>query len=929
VKKKFIGRKACNHQSLAKDYVRIMAYSRKNKPDGMGTEKRCPGFRLSWIGLFCALFWATCAPLPAPAQVNVLTYHNDNARTGQDLNETTLTPANVNTNTFGLLFSYPVDGQVFAQPLYMAAVAITNQGTHNVVIAATENDSVFAFDADTHSPPLWQVSFINPAAGVTAVPSADVDCTVISPVVGITGTPVIDPTTLTLYVVAKTKEVNGTTTNYVHRLHALDMGSGAEKFGGPVVIQPVVAGTGEVNDGAGHVLFNDLRLLNRPALLLANGVVYAAFASHCDYTPYHGWILGFNAQTLQPQGVFNSTPNGGLGGFWEGADGPATDAEGYIYVICGNGTFDGTTNNDFGDSYLKLAPDGTNLVVADYFTPYNQLYLSTNDMDAGSGGLVVLPDAVGSAAHPHLAVGAGKDGIIHLVDRDALGEYNPTNNDQIVQSLAAIGACYSVPAYFDNTLYYIANKDAPKAFAFSDGLLETNPISTNSTIFVSGATPSITADGTTNAIVWALQNNSVAILHAYNATNLALELYNSQQAGSRDALGTWVHFTVPTVANGKVYAGTASALSVFGIALWNATPGIVPDGGIFTNSVMVTFTSNAPASQIYYTLDGTTPTTNSAPYSAPLSLTNTTIVQAIAAVPGRGASPPAAALFVTPAPVTILAGLGGNGSGWTLNGGSIVTNDVLTLTDGSRPEARSAFFNVPQYIAAFNAQFVYQCSGSADGAAFVLQNATGGARALGGYNSGLGYSGISPSAAVELNICSCTGGSGTLFATNGLTGYPPPSEYTSTLPVNLAGGHPIWVMLNYDGSNLAENLIDLITGESYNATYAVNLPVAVGGSATAFVGFTASDGDAGLASIQTISDFTFAPAPLLSAAVAGNQITITWAASSLNYVLQFTTNLAAPATWTPVPQNPVVTGVQATVTIPIGATNTFFRLLAP
>jgi hypothetical protein len=805
--------------------------------------------------LLCALLAAALAPLASPAQTNVLTYHNDNARTGQNLSETNLTPANVNTNTFGLLFTCAVDGQIYAQPLYMAALAITNNGTHNAVFVATENDSVFAFDADnntgSNAAPLWQVSFINPSAGVTTVPSGDVNSGNISPVIGITSTPVIDPATLTLYVEVKTKEVSATATNYVHRLHALDLGSGAEKFGGPVVLQPVVAGTGDGNDGAGHVPFNGLRQLNRPGLLLLNGVVYVACASHGDNGPYHGWVLGFNAQTLQPQGVFNATPNGGLGGLWEGGDGPAADAAGNIYLITGNGTFDGITNNDFADSYLKLTPAGTNLTLADYFTPYNAQSLANGDLDLGSGGLVVLPDAAGNATNLHLAVGAGKDGIIHLVNRDNLGQFNATNNNQIVQSVPAINGSFGTPAYFNNTLYYIASGDTLKAFSCSNGLLGTNPSSASSATFpFPGASPSISANGTSNAIVWALQASSSAILYAFNATNVAQQLYNSQQAGTRDATGGSVKYAVPTVAHGKVYVGTASSLAVFGHGLWNVTPGIAPDGGIFTNSVTVTLTNNAPGAPIYFTLDGTTPTISSALYSVPLTLTNTTIVQAIAAAPGEGSSAVAAALFIPVSSNTVVAGFGGNGSGWTLNGGAVVSNDVITLTDGMDGEARSAFFNSPQFIASFNVQFVYQSGGGADGTTFVLQNAAGGLNALGNAGGCLGYCGITPSAAVEFNLYSGQGGTGTIFATNGVTG-----GYTSTLPLNLGSGDLIWVTLNYDGSNLIEDLLDVNTGQTFHATYAANLPLAVGGSNTAFIGFTAGTG--GLDSVQTVTDFIF------------------------------------------------------------------------
>jgi Chitobiase/beta-hexosaminidase C-terminal domain/Bacterial lectin len=852
--------------------------------------------------LICVLLGAAMAPLSMPAQVNVLTFHNDNARTGQNLNETTLTPGNVNTNTFGLLFSCPVDGQIYGQPLYMAAVAITNKGTHNVVFVATENDSVYAFDADnnagSNAAPLWQDSFLNATGTVTAVPWGDLDCNNISPVIGITSTPVIDPSTLTLYVEAKTKEVVGTTTNYVHRLHALDVRSGAEKFGGPVVIQPVVPGSGLGNDGMGLVPFNGLYQLNRPALLLANGVVYAAYASHCDFGPYHGWVLGFNAQTLQPQGVFNTTPNGLAAGVWESGDGPATDDAGNIYFVTGNGSFDGTTNKDYGESYIKLTPSGTNLNAVDYFTPYNQQSLTSADGDEGSGGLIVLPDAVGSTAHPHLAIGEGKDGIFHLVDRDNLGQFNSSNNNQTVQSLFMGYGGFSTPAFFGNCLYYIGAGGPIQAYSFSGGLLVTTPASVSSVTFPGlGASPSISANGSSNAILWALQYNSSAVLCAFDATNVALELYDSQQAGARDALGPAVKYAVPMVANGKVYAGTASALAVFGNGLWSAAPGIFPNGGIFTNSVTVTLSNNAPGTQIYYTLDGATPTTNAALYSGPLTLTNTTVLLAIAAAPGEGTSIVAAALFIPVSAGTTIAGFGGSGSGWTLNGGAVVTNDVITLTDGLNGEARSAFFNSPQPITAFNVQFVYQSSGGADGTAFVLQNAAGGPSALGGGGGCLGYCGVSPSAAIEFNLYSGNGGTGTMFETNGVTGV-----YDSTLPLNLGSGDPIWVTLNYDGSNLVEELVDLVTSQTYDASYAVNLPMAVGGGNTAFIGFTAATG--GVASLQTVTDFIFtlsnqpAATPVITpnGAIFTSSISVALSDSASNAEIYYTLDGTMPTT---------------------------------
>jgi Chitobiase/beta-hexosaminidase C-terminal domain/Bacterial lectin len=869
---------------------------RRNKPAPPAA------FRNAWFAPTCALIGAVMAPCSLPAQVNVLTFHNDNARTGQNLNETILTQANVNTNTFGLLFSAAVDGQIYGQPLYMAAVAITNKGTHNVVFVATENDSVYAFDADnnvgSNGAPLWKDSFINPSSGVTTVPAGVTGSANISPVIGITSTPVIDSNTLTLYVEAKTQEISGTVTNYVHRLHALDIGSGAEKFSGPVVISPAVPGMGQGNNGAGLVPFDGLRQLNRPGLLLANGVVYVAYASHGDTQPYHGWVLGFNAQTLQPQGVFNATPNGGLGGVWEGGDGPATDDAGNIYIITGNGSFDSTTNKDYADSYIKLTPSANNVALADYFTPYNQQSLANGDLDAGSGGLIVLPDSVGSVAHPHLAAGAGKDGIIHLVDRDNLGHFNSANDSQTVQSLSVGYGSYSTPAYFGNTLYYIGAGGALQAYSFSGGLLATNPASASITTFPApGASPSISASGSSNGIVWALEANSSAILHAFNATNVALELYNSQQAGPRDATGPSVKFAVPTVVNGKVYVGAASALYVFGHGLWSAAPNVYPNGGIFTNSITVTLSNNSPGSQIYYTLDGSMPTTNSPIYSTPLTLTNTTVLLAISSALNEGISFPAAALFIPVSIGTTVAGFGGDGSGWTLNGGAVVTNDVITLTDGLNSEARSAFFNSPQSITPFNVQFIYKSTGGADGTAFVLQNASSGASALGGAGGCLGYCGISPSAAVEFNLYSGNGGTGTTFATNGVTG-----NYTSTLPLNLGSEDPIWVTLSYDGTNLMENLVDLIAGQTYDASYAVNLSAAVGGGNTAFIGLTAGTG--GDVSRQTVSDFIFtlrnppaaAPAIMPDGAIFTNSISVTLSTPTPGAQIYYTLNGATPTT---------------------------------
>jgi hypothetical protein len=503
----------------------------------------------------------------ATSGVNVITYHNDNARTGQNLSETTLTPTNVNESTFGRLFTIPLDGYVYAQPLYASNVTIPGQGVHNMLFVATEHDSAFAFDADTGQQ-LWYTSFIDPGKGITTVSSSQVGCQDLVPEIGVTGTPVIDPATKTIYMVAKTSE-NGT---IYQRLHALSIFTGLERPGSPVVIQATVpgSGAGSVN---GEITFNPLIQHQRISLLYQHGVVEIGWASHCDLGPFHAWVMAYSARTLKKVAVWNSTPNGTWGGVWQSGAGLAADSSYNTFVATGNGTFDENAGQgDYGDTIVKLPP-AKSLTVGDYFTPYNQEYLGQNDIDLGSGGVVLLPDNPGGP-NAHLLVESGKEGSIYLVNRDNMGKYNSNNNDQIVQFIPYVmGGTFGGPAWWNDSIYFGGSYDAIKQFAFntSTGLLSTSPVSeSGSTFGFPGVTPSISANGNSAAILWAVdasayQSSGPAVLNAYDATNLASALYSSNQNSERDNPGPAVKFTAPTIANGKVYVNAEYQISVFGL----------------------------------------------------------------------------------------------------------------------------------------------------------------------------------------------------------------------------------------------------------------------------------------------------------------------------------------------------------------------------
>jgi hypothetical protein len=504
--------------------------------------------------------------------IDVVTYHYDNLRTGQNLNETILTPASVNSAKFGMLGAFTVDGRVDAQPLYLSALAIPGVGTKNVLYVATEHGSVYAFDADSvngsTSAFLWKASVLG--SGETS--SDDRGCSQVTPEIGVTATPVIDRKRGphgAIYVVAMSKDASG---NYFHRLHALDLTTGAEQFGGPMLVQATYPGSGDSSSG-GNVIFEAKQYKERPGLLQIGGTIYTTWSSHCDARPYTSWVMSYDANTLAQTSVLNLVPNGSEGGIWMAGTAPGADASGNIFFMVGNGDFDTTLNSsgfpvnaNCGQCYVKLSPNPP-MKLLDYFTPSNTVSESNADTDFGSGGPLLLPDLVdASGTTRHLAVGSGKDAIIYLVDRDNMGKFNSSTDNIYQQINGQIGGVWSKPSYFNNTVYYGAVGDHLKAFPIANARLSGTPATQSSTSYAyPGTTPSISANGTSNGIVWAVENGSTGVLHAYNAANLTSELYNSNQAAnSRDHFSDNKYVT-PMVANGKVYVGTPNSVVVFGL----------------------------------------------------------------------------------------------------------------------------------------------------------------------------------------------------------------------------------------------------------------------------------------------------------------------------------------------------------------------------
>jgi hypothetical protein len=561
------------------------------------------------------------------AQVSVLTHHNDINRSGANLNETLLNTSNVNFNQFGKLFSYTVDMDIYTQPLYVPGVVIQGKGTHNVVYVATMNDSVYAFDADNNtganSLPLWKANFTNTASGITPVPVDDV---ITDPTsgnirrpgpIGIMGTPVIDPTTNTMYLVARTKETSGTgcTTAkpcYFQRLHALDITSGAEKFNGPIAIQATISGSG-VGGINGNISF-DPRIQNqRPGLVLDHGAVYIAWASHDDSGNYHGWVMAYDATTLQQTGVFNVTPNGEWGGIWQSGQPPVVDASGNLYLMTGNGTFDATNSSiltppnqpDISQSFIKLSP--RTLTLLDWFTQHDSDYWNQLDEDLNSGGVLMFPGS-------NLLLGGGKQGRFFLLNTGNLGKYDATDS-QIPQSFQATSGnpIHGSPVYYNSPTrgpltYLWGDTDYLKAFSFNGSILNPTPVSQSTFTApqgIPGGFLSISANGSqaNSGILWATmpysldaENAVVAgVLRAFDASNLSIELWNSRTDYIRDDLGNFAKFVPPTIANGKVYVSTFSGqLVVYGL---NPPP---PSGIIFVQEADATPQATTAAVPVTY-----------------------------------------------------------------------------------------------------------------------------------------------------------------------------------------------------------------------------------------------------------------------------------------------------------------------------------------
>jgi hypothetical protein len=642
------------HSAARSSAVHAAAKNSISLPIWNRIHSQLPG-SLQLTRLLCSLCLTVLFAVASTALAqDVTTWHYDNARSGVQPSETVLTPSNLTSSKFGKIFSLPVIGDVYAQPLYLHQYQMADGQLHNVLLVATAEDYIYAFDADGKNPSqgyLWRKWLVN--SGETWLTYLDENSDFdIYPNIGIISTPVVNRGGGTIYVVSRSKTTSGTT-KYFQRLHALNIADGTEKLNGPTTIQATVKGLG---DGGTTISFNPQLHNQRAALLLAptpsagsGNSVFIAWASHGDQGTYHGWVMAYDAANIAAQnGAWVDTPNGVEGGIWMAGGGPSTDGQGNVFIAGGNGTFDANTGgSDYGDTAFRLTL-GTSIAVADYFTPGDQASLDSNDQDMGTGAVMLLPTQGGSI--PHLAMTVDKSGTIYLINRDHMGGYTTPGNSS-VQSFTGGGfKNRSSFAFFNNTMYAGFAGAPLQAWAFNPQteLFSTTPQSKSGNTFGcncngAGSTPSVSASGTTNGIVWTLDNSGFtktpAVLYAYSPTNLGTQLYNSTQAAnSRDAAAVAVKFTTPTVADGQVFVGGRNAVTVYGLLTPNAplaaTPSFSPPGGTYTSTQSVSITDSTPSASIYYTTNGNTPSTGSTLYSGPIPVATSETIQAVATASG-------------------------------------------------------------------------------------------------------------------------------------------------------------------------------------------------------------------------------------------------------------------------------------------------------
>jgi len=669
----------------------------------------------------CAMLCAATSLLLAqtPTPVPVLTWRYDLSHAGQNTRETALNPSNVNTSSFGKLFSLPVDSTVYAQPLYVPGLTMSDGLVHNVLFVATENDSIYAFDADSNgganASPIWHISLLTSAygaaSGAVAVPWQDNGSPDVAPTVGITGTPAIDTATNTMFVVGSTKE-NGA---YFSRLHAINIITGKEQPNSPVNITATVAGTGNGSSG-GQLSFSPLWENQRPALNFYNGYVYIGYAAHGDNGPWHGWLFAYNATTLQQTSALCLSPNGVGAGVWAAGAGLPIDSNGRMYIVTGNGTRTSTppfsASSAYGESVVAFSIANGKITPVDVFTPFNFQTLNDHDWDQGSGGLLMPPDQAG--AHPHMLITSGKEGRILVLNRDQLGGYvaGGSYSTNALQDITGVvpqaKGFWSTPAYWNGNVYMWAENNVPMLFKLNGGVMDTQPDSQSSiTSAFPDPTFSISSDGTQNGIAWAVRSDQFntkgpGVLYAWDANNLTSTIYQSDTNASRDNVGPANKFSIPVVTNGKVYVAAQKEVDVYGLLNGQPTaarPVISPNGGTFATAQSVTLSSSTPSAAIYFTRDGSTPTPASPEYTGPISISTDTTIKAIASAPGYLQSSVSSAIFnftSQTAPVTVSPGGGTYGSAQTVTLSDADTSaKIYYTTDGSTPTASSTLYTGP------------------------------------------------------------------------------------------------------------------------------------------------------------------------------------------------------------------------------------------